>query len=322
MSSFSDSIGFATEGGKLRILEDGYEIASVVVPAPDFGAENNSDSTVYNEEYFSDSHGNSYKITVYSSMYGGINYEVEEEEIIDKKGLKNFKSSIDIIFEESKPWEYFSPEEIETGYVKRLRWSRKLIEKEFYEISIIINVSSLETLMKDLFKNNPKLWFRHISESDFAIKIFQFLKVYNLKDTFLQELMKTSINTRAEKIKILEQVIKDKIRNIDFQKTENQGSFNWLFNMTFGINIDDFLKSEEINGKKLKEHFQEMYELRHKLIHGVDTDVTIKENESNLYFDVTKKVSVFLINEIEKLNQSKIGNTFVLTDECEIQIKG
>jgi len=316
MSNFSGSIGnIATEGGELIILENGYDIASVDVPSPNFGAEKNIDSTVYNEDYFNDSYGNSYKITVYSSMYGGVDYEVEEEEIIDKQGLKTFKSSIEIIFEEPRPefdpWEYFSPEDIETGYEKRLRWSNELIDKEFYEISIIINVSSLETLMKDLFKSNSKLWFHHISESDLDTKIFQFLKVYNLKDTFLQVLMKTSVSTREEKIKTLEQVIKNKLRNIDFQKIENQGSFNWLFNTTFGIEMNVFLQSEEIEGQKLKEHFKEMYLLRHKLIHGVDINGTIKENESNLYYEVTKKVSDFLINEMVKLNRNKIGDIFV-----------
>jgi len=72
-----------------------------------------------------------------------------------------------------------------------------------------------------------------------------------------------------------------------------------------------FLQSEAIDGKKLKEHFEEMYILRHKLIHGVDIDGTIKENESNLYYEVTKKVSDFLISEMVKLNRSKIGNIFV-----------
>ncbi len=316
MNNFSGSIGnIATEGGELIILENGYDIASVDVPAPYFGAKKNIDSTVQNEDYFNDSYGNSYKITVHSSMYGGVDYEVEEEEVIDKQGLKTFKSSMDIIFKEPKPkfdpWEYFSPEEIETGYEKRLRWSNELIKKEFYEISIIINVSSLETLMKDLFKSNSKLWFYHIPESDLDTKIFQFLKVYSLKDTFLQELMKTPVSTREEKLTALEQAIKDKLRNIDFQKTEKQGSFNWLFNTTFGIQINVFLQSEEINNKKLKEHFEEMYILRHKLIHGVDIDGTIKKNESNLYYEVTKKVSDFLIDEMANLNRSRIGNIFV-----------
>lgn len=316
MSSFSSSIGsVASEGGNLLILENGYEVASVDVPTPYFGAENNSDSTTMNEDYFYDSYGNSYKITVYSSMYGGIDYEVEEEEVVDKQGVKTFKSNMEIIFDEHKPdydpWEYFSPEEIETGYEKRLRWSNELIEKEFYEISIIINVSSLETLMKDLFKSNSKLWFHHIDESELDDKIFQFLKVYNLKDTFLLELMKSNVKNKEEKIKVLEQAIKEKLRNIDFQKTESQGSFNWLFNAVFEIKINVFLQSEEVHGKKLKEHFQEMYLLRHKLIHGVDIAETIDETKSNLYYDVTKKVSDFLLDEMVKLNRDKVGSIFV-----------
>lgn len=71
MNNFSGSLGnIATEGGELIILENGYDIASVDVPSPYFGAEKNTDSIVHNEDYFNDSYGNSYKITVYSSMYG------------------------------------------------------------------------------------------------------------------------------------------------------------------------------------------------------------------------------------------------------------
>lgn len=315
MNNFSGSLGnVAIDGGKLIIFEDGYDIASVVVSAPYFGAENNADSTTVETDYFCDSYGNSYKITVYSSMYSGVDYQIKPEEIIDNEGLNSFKSNIKVLFEEPEPefdpWEHFSLEEIETGYEKRLRWSKELIEKEFYEVSIIINVSSLETLMKDLFKSNSKLWFHYVSEDDLNIKIFHFLDMYKLKDVFLQELMKSPANTREEKIQVLEQAIKDKLRNIDFQKIEKQGSFNWLFGLIFGIQINVFLQSEEVNGKKLQEHFKEMYILRHKLIHGVDSNETIGENESSLYYEVTKKVSDFLIDEIAKLNHIRIENVF------------
>ena len=313
MNNFFGSLGnVAGDGGKLIILEDGYDIASVVVSAPYFGAENNADSTTEETDYFCDSYGNSYMITVHSSMYSGIDYEIKPEEIIDNEGLNSFKSNIKVLFEEPEfdPWEHFSLEEIETGYEKRLRWSKELIEKEFYEVSIIINVSSLETLMKDLFKSNSKLWFHYVSEDDLNTKIFQFLNAYKLQDSFLQELMKNPANTREEKIQVLEQAIKDKLRNIDFQRIEKQGSFNWLFGLIFGIKIDVFLQSEEVNDKKLKEHFKEMYILRHKLIHGVDNNETIGENESSLYYGVTKKVSDFLINEMAKLNHIRMGNVF------------
>jgi hypothetical protein len=315
MGVFSDSLGnVAVEGGSLVILENGYDIAHVNVPAPYFGADNDSDSTVEETDGFVDSFGNSYLITIYSSMYGGIYYEIEPEDIVDEQGLESFKSNIKVFFEEPEPafdpWEYFSPEDIETGYEKRLRWSNELIEKEFYEVSIIINVSSLETLMKDLFKSNSKHWFHYISDNELDTKIFQFLNVYKLKDSFLHGLMKTPASSREEKIKVLEHSIKDKLRNIDFQKTENQGSFNWLFNLVFNINIDVFLQSEEIENKKLKEHFKEMYILRHKLIHGVDTRELIGKNESTLYYDVTKKVSDFLLEEMTKLNRASICSLF------------
>jgi len=315
MGAFSGSLGnIAVEGGSLVILENGYDVAHVNVPAPYFSADNDSDSTVEETDSFVDTFGNSYLITIYSSMYGGIDYEIEPEDVVNKEGLETFKSNIKVFFEEPEPpfdpWEYFSLEDIETGYEKRLRWSNELIEKEFYEVSIIINVSSLETLMKDLFKSNSKHWFHYISDNEFDAKIFQFLNVYKLKDSFLHGLMKTPASLREEKIKVLEHSIKDKLRNIDFQKTENQGSFNWLFNLVFDINIDVFLQSEEIENKKLKEHFNEMYILRHKLIHGVDTHESIGKNESTLYYDVTKKVSDFLLEEMAKLNRASIGSLF------------
>ncbi|MDX4049964.1 hypothetical protein Q6A83_04145 [Aliarcobacter skirrowii] len=316
MSGFSGFLGtIAIEGGTLVVLENDYDvIAEIKVPEPYLGAEKDSDSTVTEEDGFTDSFGNSYSISVSSSMYGGIDYEIEPEDVVNEEGLETFKSNIKVFFEEPEPpfdpWEYFSPEEIETGYEKRLRWSNELIEKEFYEVSIIINVSSLETLMKDLFKSNSKHWFHYISEDELDTKIFQFLNVYKLKDSFLHGLMKTPASSREEKIKVLEHSIKDKLRNIDFQKTENQGSFNWLFNLVFDINIDVFLQSEEIENKKLKEHFNEMYILRHKLIHGVDTHESIEKNESTLYYNVTKKVSDFLLEKMARLNRTRIGSFF------------
>ena len=315
MSNFSGSLGtVAIDEGNLVILENGYDVAHIPVPRPFLGADNNSESTTEKTEYFEDTYGNSYTITIYSSMYGGVDYEIEPETIVDVQGLEFFRSNLQVFFEEPEPefdpWEYFSPEEIETGYEKRLRWSKELIDKSMHEISIIINVSSLETLMKDLFKSNSKLWFHHISDDELDTNIFQFVKVYNLQEAFLLELMKNSTTSKESKIQTLQQAIKDKLRNIDFQKTENQGSFNWLFNKVFGIQISTFLQSDELNGKKLKEHFEEMCKLRHKLIHGVDIQENIDESQSCLYYDLTKKVCDFFIDEMAKLNRSRIGHIF------------
>jgi hypothetical protein len=313
MGRFSDSLGIvAIEGGILVILEnDNDVIAEINVPEPYLGVDNDSDNIVEATGSFSDSYGNSYSIIVYSSMYDGICYEIKPEDIVNKEGLNSFKSNIRVFFEEPEPefdpWEYFSREEIETGYEKRLRWSNELIEKEFYEVSIIINVSSLETLMKDLFKSNSYHWFHYVNEADLDRKILQFLNTYKLKDIFSQEFMKNSVNTKENKIKVLEQSIKNNIRNIDFQRVEHSGSFNWLYKLIFNIDIDTFLKSQELKNKKLKEHFNFMYELRHKLIHGVDLDENINNEESKLYYELTKQVSDFLLEEMAKLNRAKIG---------------
>ena len=206
MKNIEGSMSVAAEGGRLIILENGFDIAEITVPAPYFGADNDSGSTTSEQDGFCDKSGNSYSIEVYSSMYGGVSFEITLEDTVDEDGVNHFENNYRVIFEEQEPefdpWEYFSPEDIETGYEKRLRWSKELIDKEFYEVSIIINVSGLETLMKDIFKSNDKFWFHHISDNELDTKILQFLKVYNLKDSFLIELMKSSANTREEKINV------------------------------------------------------------------------------------------------------------------------
>ncbi len=59
----------ATSGGFISIYKDDNELFIANVPTPNYMAENNSDSTVMNEEWFSDEDGE-YRIEIYSSMYG------------------------------------------------------------------------------------------------------------------------------------------------------------------------------------------------------------------------------------------------------------
>ena len=55
-----------------------------------------------------------------------------------------------------------NPGQNEQGHEKRLRWAQSSIEKELYEVSIILNVSSLETLMKDTFNGSFVSLYYHI----------------------------------------------------------------------------------------------------------------------------------------------------------------
>jgi len=338
----------AVDGGYLIIKLHNKEIVKIYVPPPHW-EDKYRDSINSTEDYFADDVGNGYDIQINSAM-GDIFYEIEISHTEDQDACNDFANNVEVIFEPIIPEEY-SYEQIETAYEKRQRWTRELIENNLFEVSIIINVSSLETLMKDLFISNHNYWFSNYDSLKTNENILSILKNYNLNKYYLQNLWKKlgsnqtlkvnllfdlfidNINgnisikineifnrltenelRKNEKIDLLFDTVKKNLQNISFQKRKGEGSFNWLFKKIFDIDIAKFLDQEKIENISIRKHFDKMYELRHKLAHGVDGEYEVSKEDAELYFNVTKKVNEFLLAEVEKLIKQEHMSTFTSLD--------
>ncbi|KLE05845.1 hypothetical protein AF78_04950 [Aliarcobacter butzleri L353] len=56
----------------------------------------------------------------------------------------------------------------------------------------------------------------------------------------------------------------------------------------------------------MRDHIVEMFDLRHKLIHGVELTRKIKKEKALMFQEVTKKLCEFIIDESIKLNRSLV----------------
>lgn len=294
-------------GGSLTLIGiKGHKKFHISIPTPLLSATTNTKSITTSEKVFIDKYNNKYKITLQSSLKH-VYYEIVPLEINSLKHAKLLKKNL-LVSHTSKAKQNdlnysLTLNEINNGYEKRLFWSDQLIQKGFFDISITVNVSSIETLLKDTFKNlNSEVWFHHIHDNNLNNEILLFLKVCNLKDFYLKELLNNSTLNRSKKLKILSEIATNQIKNINFQELEGQGSFNWLIKKVLNIDIILFLQSEKLLEKNLKEHLKEMYILRHKIIHGTETE-KIKKKTANLYNILTNKISTYIIKKVNSLNQ-------------------
>lgn len=327
-------VGFyLSQGGEeFILLENDYPLAGVIVPK-----ENETSETVT----FNDESGNEYQLKIKTTLTE-ISYEIELQNMVDEEGFNFFKDNVDFAVEDRElnydPWEFYSPEDIEQGHEKRLKWAQSSIEKELYEVSIILNVSSLETLMKDTFNRGfVPLYYHHILDEKLNDSIMTFIRTYRLRKGFIKGLLSINKNNINQKIVSYIQKIKyinfdefclkyllknvnysrnEKIgifinltrgsKDISFQKLKGAKSFPCIFRNVFNIDISKFIQNDKINGIPLRDYIIEMFELRHKLIHGVDLNRKIGKEESLVFQEVTKKLCEFIIDESVKLNRSLI----------------
>jgi hypothetical protein len=328
---------YLSQGGEeFILLENGNPLVDVKVPK-----ENETSETVT----FNDKSGNKYQLKIKTTLTE-ISYEIELQNMVDEEGFNFFKDNVGFAVDDRElnydPWEFYSPEDIEQGHEKRLRWAQSSIEKELYEVSIILNVSSLETLMKDTFNRGyVPLYYHHILDEKLNDSIMTFIRTYRLRKGFIKGLLsinKNNINqkivsyiqkikyinfdefclkyllknvnySRDEKIGIFINLIRSS-KDISFQKLKGAKSFPWIFRNVFNIDISKFIQNDKINGIPLQDYIVEMFELRHKLIHGVELNIKIEKEESLVFQEVTKKLCEFIIDESVKLNRSLVKITF------------
>jgi hypothetical protein len=328
---------YLSQGGEeFILLENGNPLVDVKVPK-----ENETSETVT----FNDKSGNKYQLKIKTTLTE-ISYEIELQNMVDEEGFNFFKDNVGFAVDDRElnydPWEFYSPEDIEQGHEKRLRWAQSSIEKELYEVSIILNVSSLETLMKDTFNRGyVPLYYHHILDEKLNNSIMTFIRTYRLRKGFIKGLLsinKNNINqkivsyiqkikyinfdefclkyllknvnySRDEKIGIFINLIRSS-KDISFQKLKGAKSFPWIFRNVFNIDISKFIQNDKINGIPLQDYIVEMFELRHKLIHGVELNIKIEKEESLVFQEVTKKLCEFIIDESVKLNRSLVKITF------------
>lgn len=324
---------YLSQGGEeFILLENGYPRGDVKVPK-----ENETSEAIK----FNDKSGNEYQLKIKATLTE-ISYEIELQNMVDEKGFNFFKDNIDFEVDDRElnydPWEFFSPEDIEQGHEKRLRWAQSSIEKELYEVSVILSVSSLETLMKETFNGGyVPVYYHHISDEKLNESIMSFIRAYRLKKDFikgLQNIDKNNINqkivsyiqkikyinfdefclkyllknvnyTRNEKISIFINLTRSS-KDISFQKLKGAKSFPWIFKNVFDIDISKFIQNEKTNGIPLRDHIVEMFDLRHKLIHGVELTRKIEKEKALVFQEVTKKLCEFIIDESVKLNRSLV----------------
>jgi hypothetical protein len=328
---------YLSQGGEeFILLENGNPLVDVKVPK-----ENETSETVT----FNDKSGNKYQLKIKTTLTE-ISYEIELQNMVDEEGFNFFKDNVGFAVDDRElnydPWEFYSPEDIEQGHEKRLKWAQSSIEKELYEVSIILNVSSLETLMKDTFNRGyVPLYYHHILDEKLNNSIMTFIRTYRLRKGFIKGLLsinKNNINqkivsyiqkikyinfdefclkyllknvnySRDEKIGIFINLIRSS-KDISFQKLKGAKSFPWIFRNVFNIDISKFIQNDKINGIPLQDYIVEMFELRHKLIHGVELNIKIEKEESLVFQEVTKKLCEFIIDESVKLSRSLVKITF------------
>ena len=143
------------------------------------------------------------------------------------------------------------------------------------------------------------------------VSYIQKIKFINFDDFCLKYLLKNVGYSRDEKIRTFLNLTRNLKKDvISFQIIKGTKSFPWIFNKVFGINISSFIQNEKIDGVSLRDHLLEMFELRHKLIHGVDLNSNIEKEQALVFQEVTKKLCEFIIDEIVNLNQTLVKITF------------
>lgn len=340
MSSIQDKkisgSGFAlTSGGEeFLILEDIYDIGYLKVPPQNI---------ISNPYEFKDKSSNSYNITIQSTLTG-IKYTIVPKKIKDEKGFQFFKEHMIFMVNDreiySDIYGYLSPSEIVTGHKQRLEWAENLIVNGLIEVSVIMNVSGWETLVRDVFMStDTHLFFAHVNDEELNNEILRFIKNYGLSSQytnkllhipnnklcikiirmlkkikylqldrqFLNYLLKQNIFTREEKINTFVYLVKNLDKNIiDFQQIKGSKSYLKLLKILFDIDVQNFIQNEKVNDKHLMNHLFEMYPMRHKLIHGINEYIYLNDQIAKDYFEVTNKISKFLFKKFHEMHGREI----------------
>ncbi len=104
MTCIEESLGPFIEGGILTIYFNDEELHRVSFSAPSLSAEKNADSTVIDEDDFYDEFENSYKVSIYSSMYD-LYYTIELSHIEDEEKAKLTCDGLRVEVEHHNPYE-------------------------------------------------------------------------------------------------------------------------------------------------------------------------------------------------------------------------
>ena len=102
MACKEESLGPLIDGGILTIYFNDEELHQVSVSAPNLGGEKNADSTVSDEDEFYDEFGNSYEISIHSSMYD-LYYTIELSHIEDEEKAKLTCNGLRVDIEHHNP---------------------------------------------------------------------------------------------------------------------------------------------------------------------------------------------------------------------------
>lgn len=102
MTCKEESLGPLIDGGILTIYFNNEELHKVSVSAPYLGGEKNSESTITDEDEFYDEFGNSYEISIYSSMYD-LYYTIELSHAEDEEKAKITCNGLRVVVEHHNP---------------------------------------------------------------------------------------------------------------------------------------------------------------------------------------------------------------------------
>lgn len=324
-----------TNGGEdFLILQDGGILEDLkVLPK----------NIMCNLKEFFDRDGNLYTITIKTNGIE-IYWEIVPKKIVNEIGYKQFKNNMGFTVDDRAvdydPYEYLSPNELITGHKRRIEWSEDLIDSGMYEVSVIMNVSSLETLVRDVFMSTDEhLFFTHLYDKELNNEILRFIKNYGLSSQHIDKLLHISNNkicikiirklknirylqldrqylkyllnqnifTREEKINAFVYLVKNLDKSIiDFQQIRGSKSYLKLLKSLFDIDMQNFIQSEKVNNKCLREYLFELYPIRHKLIHGINEHIYLNEQIAMDYFEVTKKISNFLFKKFHNMHGREI----------------
>jgi len=84
---------------------------------------------------------------------------------------------------------------------------------------------------------------------------------------------------------------------INFQQFKGAKSYSSILKTIFDIDIQTYIQSEKIDDVCIREILNDMYIMRHKLIHGVESSSSIDKDKADNFFDATKKLSDFIFNK-------------------------
>ena len=222
------------------------------------------------------------------------------------------------------------------AYTQNLNRINNLIEDKHFYASIVMIVSAFETAIKKLFFDNSEIWFFtleggfdwelankygslekktgdriaiHLGDEKYWFKdtdyeiyksflkiknksiVLQILKKIGLKDRYIEKL---SCNNFEEIgfYEILKQLLNEEYQTsrLSFQKINGTGGAKWVMKNFFSIDLT-------IMNKELKS-LEEIFNLRHRIIHGFIDDTGIEIEMIKKGKDNLKKVLLFLDHEI------------------------